>query len=156
MIALLLVMAPAHALKNDANQPINIRAKSVDASEKTGVTRYRGKVVLTQGSLRLDAERLEVSTRNGRTHLVRAWGNPVRVQSRTDAGDAIEAHAARTEYYVSDRRLDLYDEVVLRRNDDTVSGGIVRYDFATQSFTAEGGDGVVSAIIQPESQETRP
>lgn len=156
MLALWLATVPAQALKSDANQPINIRAKSVTASEKTGVTRYRGQVVLTQGSLRLRAERLEVTMRNGRTHVVRAWGSPVRVTSRTDGGDSIEAQATRTEYHVGDRRLDLFDDVVLRRSNDTVSGGMVRYDFDDQSLTAEGGDGVVSAVIQPEPEEGRP
>src|SRR5688500_10549659 len=54
-LLLILTAVPAHAVKTDADQPINVRARSVDTNEKTGVTVYRGDVVFTQGSIRIQA-----------------------------------------------------------------------------------------------------
>jgi lipopolysaccharide export system protein LptA len=156
LIILALVSAPsAHALKSDADQPINIRARSVAANEKTGVSTYRGNVVLIQGSLRIEADRLEVTLHDGRTDLIRAWGKPLHMYTRTDAGEEIRATAARAEYHGKARRLDLYDEVELKRDADVFTGAVVHYLLDEQTFSAEGGaDGQVTATIQPAKKET--
>ena len=158
LLALALLGAPAaHALKSDADQPINIRARSVESNEKTGTSVYRGNVVMTQGSLRVEADRLEVTSHDGQTDLVRAWGKPVRMHSRTDAGEEIRASAARAEYHGKGRRIDLYDDVEFRRDADVFSGAVVRYLLDEQTFSAEGGDnGQVSATIQPAKKEPSP
>ncbi|MBI3896706.1 MAG: lipopolysaccharide transport periplasmic protein LptA [Gammaproteobacteria bacterium] len=145
-----LVSMSAQALTSDAEQPINIHAKNVDANQKTGVSLYRGNVVLTQGSMRLEADRLEVRQREGRADVIRAWGNPVRMKSQSDAGQELNAQAARAEYYANERRLDLYERAIIQRNQDTVTGAVVHYAMDAQTFSAEGGDGKqVTAVIQP-------
>lgn len=153
---LLLAGVPnAHALKTDADQPINIRARRVDANEKTGVSVYRGDVVLTQGSLRIEADRIEVTLRGGQTDLVRAWGKPARMYTRTDAGEDIHANSARIEYHGKARRIDLYEDVELKRDTDVFHGAVMHYLLDQQVFTAEGGDnGQVSATIQPAKKES--
>lgn len=155
--AMLLCAPAAHALKSDAQQPINIRARSVAANEKTGVSVYRGDVVMTQGSLRIEADRLEVTLHNGRTDLIRAWGKPARLRSRTDAGDDIHASAARVEYRATAGQVDLYDNVAIERGADQFTAAVVHYLIEQQTFTAEGGDGnQVTATIQPAKRETSP
>lgn len=153
--ALFLGAPAAQALKSDAEQPINIRARSVDVNEKTGVSVYRGDVVMTQGSLRLEADRVEITQRQGRTDLIRAWGKPARIRSRTDAGEEIRARAARAEYRAGERRIDMYGDVELRRGADILAGAVVHYLLDQETFTAEGGEGgQVSAVIQPAKPET--
>lgn len=155
--AMLLCTPTAQALKSDAQQPINIRARSVAANEKTGVSVYRGDVVMTQGSLRIEADRLEVTLHNGRTDLIRAWGKPARLRSRTDAGDDIHASAARVEYRAKAGQVDLYDNVAIERGADEFTAEVVHYLIEEQTFTAEGGDGSqVTATIQPAKPETSP
>lgn len=147
----------AHALKSDADQPINIRARNVESNEKTGVSLYRGNVVITQGSLRLEADRLEVTLRDGRAHLLRAWGDPVRLQSRSDKGEELRARAARLVYRANERLIDLYDKVELNRGADIFTAGVVHYALDEETFTAEGeSGGQVTAVVQPAKKETAP
>lgn len=142
------------ARKSDAEQPINIRAHNVEVNEKTGVSVYTGNVVATQGSLRLDADRVEVTLRDGRTDLIRAWGQPVRLQTRTDNGEDIKARAARAIYRASARRIELYGNVELKRDSDVLTGAVVRYALDDQTFSAAGdSNGQVSAVIQPAKPE---
>lgn len=153
-LAACIAAPPVLALKGDAEQPINIRARSVEANEKTGVSVYTGNVVATQGSLRLEADRVEVTLRDGRTDLIRAWGRPVRLQTRTDNGEDIRARAARALYRTSTRRIELNGNVELKRDSDVVTGAVMRYNLDDQSFSAEGdGNGQVSAIVQPAKPE---
>ncbi len=156
LTGLVLGAAPgaAQALESDAEQPINIRARSVEANEKTGVSVYQGNVVLTQGSLRIEADRLEVTLRERQTELIRAWGKPVRASSRTDRGEDIRARAGRIEYDAKRRQLDLYGNIELRRDGDLLTGATVHYALDQDIFTAVGGDGgQVSAVIQPAKRE---
>jgi lipopolysaccharide export system protein LptA len=144
----------AHALKGDADQPINIRARSVEANEKTGVSVYSGNVVMTQGSLTIEADRLEVILRDRQTDLVRATGKPVRMRARTDAGENVRARAARAEYHGKARKIDFFGDVELRRDGDVFAGAVVHYSLDDETFAAEGGDGgQVSATIQPAKKD---
>ena len=156
VFALALLAAPsAHALKSDADQPINIRARSVEANEKTGVSIYTGKVVMTQGSLQIEADRVEVTVRQRQTELIHATGKPLRLRTRTDAGENIRARAARLEYHENARRVDLYGDVELRRDADVFTGAVVHYLLDEETFTADGGDGgQVSATIQPAKKDS--
>lgn len=147
---LLVVGTAAHALKGDSAQPINIRSKSVEASEKTGVSVYRGNVVMSQGTLRLEADRVEVTVRDGRADLVRAWGKPMQIQTRSDRGQELRARAERAEYRANERRIDLYGSVELQRDTDVFTGAAVHYALGAETFIADGGgDGQVSAVLQP-------
>jgi lipopolysaccharide export system protein LptA len=140
----------AQALKADADRPLHIRAKNVDANEKTGVSVYRGNVVAIQGSFRLEAERLEVTMRDGQVDRLRAWGQPVRVRSCSDKGEELRGRAQRAEYDGAKRRIDLYRDVELSRDADVVSGNVLHYSLDDETFSAEGDAGdQVTAVVQP-------
>ena len=152
--AAVLAVPYAYALKDDPNQPINIRARSVEANEKTGVSVYKGNVVMTQGSLTIEADRLEVIARNRQMELVRATGNPLRMHARTDAGEDVRVRATRAEYQSKARKIDFFGNVELRRDGDVFTGEVVHYWLDDETFTAEGGDsGQVSATLQPAKKE---
>lgn len=147
----------AHALKSDAQQQIKIRANSVEASEKTGVSNYRGNVLMTRGTLKLEADRVEVTIRDGQTELVRAWGKPVRIQMRSDKGENLRARATRIEYRGNEQRIDLYGKVELTRDDDIFTGAVVHYALNDETFVAEGdNEGQVSAVLQPAKSTAKP
>jgi lipopolysaccharide export system protein LptA len=155
LFVLAFLAAPsAYALKSDADQPINIRARRVEANEKTGESVYSGNVVMTQGSLTIEADRLEVILREGQTELIRAAGKPMRMRARTDAGENIRARAARAEYHGKARKIDFFGNVELRRDGDVFTGAVLHYLLDDETFTAEGGDeGRVSATIQPAKKD---
>jgi len=145
-----LITPTAHALKSDANQPIHINARSVAVNEKTGVAIYRGAVTLRQGTLRLTGDYLEVVSRNDEIQTLRARGNPVKVRTQTDKNETIDAEAKRVDYFAPRRQLDLYENVVVKRNDDVLRGAVVHYNLDTRAMSAEGdATGRVWSVIQP-------
>lgn len=156
LIALAVFAAPpTFALKSDAEQPINIRAASVDVNEKTGIAVYRGQVVMTQGSLRLEADRVDVAMRDSRLERAQAFGKPARLRSLSDAGEELQARATRIDYQAGARVVDLEGKVWLKRGADVFTGGTARYELGTQRFTARGANnGQVTAVIQPPPPET--
>lgn len=154
-LALLTSAAAVHARKSDAEQPVHIRAASVEVNEKTGLAVYRGQVVMTQGSLRLEGDRVDITLREGRLERAVATGKPARLRSLGDGGEELEARAARVDYQAGPRVVDLEGAVWLRRGADEFTGGKARYELDTRRFTARGAnDGQVTAIIHPPAPET--
>ena len=159
LMAALAALAPlaAPAATNDARAPVQVRAHKVEVDERTGVSIYRGDVVMKQGSLELRADRVEVTTRDGRLQRLHATGTPTRVRARTAQGEELRASALRAEYHAGKRTLDLYGQVALQRDADVFRGAKAHYDLATDQFTATGnGDGRVTAVIQPPAPEAAP
>lgn len=149
-----LTVAPAaHAAKDDADEPIRINARSVEANEKTGTAVYRGHVVAEQGRLSIRADRVEIHTRDNQTELIQAIGNPVTLRQQPDATtEEIQAEARRVDYHVVNGKLDMTGDVSLRRGNDLFTGSVLHYDLDSRSLNATGddrSDGRVHAVIQP-------
>jgi lipopolysaccharide export system protein LptA len=101
----MMLTAAALAAGEDRTQPIEVRARSVEINEKTGVAVYRGDVVVRQGSLELRGERVEVRGRQNKPEQIDAFGKPAMARQGTDVLTAaeiryrvneqlLEAHAA--------------------------------------------------------------
>lgn len=158
LFALPFFIAPsALALSTDRDQPIHLDARAVLLNEKTGISVYQGNVVLRQGSIRIEADRIEVLRRNQEIKLIRAFGDPVRLRQRPDQRDTdVHVTARRLEYRVPQRSIELFEDVTLRQGEDVFSAGRAQYDMARDSFRAEGGsgpDGRVTAVFQPRPEE---
>ncbi len=142
----------AHALKEDREAPLNISARHVEVNEKTGAAVYRGNVVLVQGSLRIQAERLEVRSHRNKPDVVLGFGHPLVVRQRQDQrNEQVEIRAARLEYRVRERRLDLYEQVSLHRGKDIFTAQAAHYDINEKRFQARGdaAAGRVAAVFHP-------
>ena len=154
---LLLPMPAARALKQDREQPVKVNAASVNMNEKTGVTVYRGNVVLIQGSLRIDADQVEVRTRNLRMDTVTAVGRPVLLRALLDnREDELKASAERLVLYAETRSVDLSGNVHLRQGGDQFSAQHMHYALDEKRIAAKGTDNAddrVYAIIQSSQKQ---
>lgn len=145
----------AFALKSDRDKPIHVRARAVHVNEKTGAAIYRGGVILTQGSLTIRAEHIEVHVRNHQTDLILAIGQPATLETRLDgSGEVLYARAARLEYRVGERRVSLLGAVYVRQGGDSLEAEIVHYRLDEEQLEAEGGEtGRVHAVLVPRRDE---
>lgn len=122
VLPLLLALAAsgtAWALSTDKDQPADIQARNVDADERAETARYRDRVRYSQGTRRIDADRLDVVMKDDEVEDAKAWGQPVRVRLRPD-NSKHDAHAsgARLEYRREGDTLELFDTVVLTHRPD--------------------------------------
>jgi lipopolysaccharide export system protein LptA len=156
----LLLAAPAHALEADRDQPFKISAVSVEIDEKTGTALYRGNVVVKQGSVRIEADRLEVRMEKKRVGVVIATGKPVRMRGRLDdRPDELLANAERLVYRVALRELDLSGNAWIRQGTDEFHAHQIHYGLNDKRLSAVGkdaGDGRVRAIIHPKPKSENP
>jgi lipopolysaccharide export system protein LptA len=150
----------AHAASLDENEPIRIDARSVEANDKTGAMIYSGNVVIEQGRLSIRADRVEITTRKGKTELARATGKPAKLRQRAKSEDEeVRAEADRVDYRVSLRKVDLVGHVTLRRGEDLFTADVLHYDLDSKSLNATGDEksgGRVHAVIQPKQPGAEP
>lgn len=160
LLTALLMTFVAQAASRDEDEPVRVNARTVEADDKTGAMVYSGNVVVEQGRLSIQADRVEIKTRNSKTELVRATGKPMKLRQRADSdGGEIQAEADRADYHVSLRKVDLIGHVSLRRGEDVFTADILHYDLNSKSLTASGsdkGDGRVHAVIQPKKPGVEP
>ena len=153
LLATLLVTFAAQAASLGEDEPIRINARSVVADDKTGAVIYSGNVLVEQGRLSIQADRIEIKTHKNKTELVRATGKPVILRQRGDNKSAeIQAEADRLDYHVSVRKVDLVGHVKLQRGEDLFTADVLHYDLISKNLSAAGddkGDGRIHAVIQP-------
>jgi lipopolysaccharide export system protein LptA len=132
----------ALALSNDSEQPIQIEADQASIDNIKGVAIYAGNVIVTQGSIRLNAEKVTLNyTDKHEIEKVVAEGQPVRFKQRLDSGDNIKAQAKEMEYHAVKSMLHLRKAAELRKN----KGGINTYISTAPRISYDTEHGIIKA-----------
>jgi lipopolysaccharide export system protein LptA len=151
--ALLIVFAP-QVLADDASRtaPISLRADRIEIDQKTGLSRYQGKVALNQGTLRLTADRATVERQGELLKRVTAEGKPATFLDRPEGQtDFIEGEALRMEYEALERKLRLVGQATVKRGQDRLTAGELHYHLNTETVIARRLDGRrVIATLNPQ------
>ncbi len=132
------VSAPSPALESDITKPMNIRANSVEINDKTGISTYRGNVVIVQGSMKITADILWV-THNTEHKLMKivAEGRPATYKQRPDNKDQdVRAQARRMEYFANRSLLVLKRQASLSQGGNVFKSGKILYNLKTDRILA--------------------
>lgn len=144
----------AQAEKADRSKPINVEADSVKVDDVKKVATYEGHVVMSQGTLMITADRIEVRQDNKGVISGLATGNQVYFRQKMEASNEYaEGWAERIEYDGQGDKIKLMGQARLKRGIDELRGNQITYDSSTEFFQAKGGSsgasGRVRAVIRP-------
>jgi len=128
-----------NALPDDWQQEMTILSDSAEIDRRAGTVIYEGNVILTQGTLRIEADRI-LLLRNGDTlEKAVAEGDRARYQQQIEADKPLTtALGKRIDYYTAERRIVLTGEAELEQEGNLFSGERITYDMATETVRAEG------------------
>jgi lipopolysaccharide export system protein LptA len=161
VIALTLVSAATvYADKSDRDKPINLEADRVTVDDAKQIATFTGSVVLTQGTMILRGDRMEVRQDKSGFKQGTTWGSLAYFrQKREGYDDFIEGWAERIEYDSRADKVQMFNRAMLKRGQDEVRGSYISYDVGTEFFQVTGGapksatgpasNGRVRAIMQP-------
>lgn len=148
----LLALLPPAALarSSDREQPLDVIADGLDGPiAQSGDTELRN-VVITQGSLRIDAARAVVTRRDGEVTRVLLTGTPAALQQENDDGRMMRAQARRIDYDTGSEQVVLSGAVRIEQGRDLFRGERVNYDTRSGHITGDGGQGGrIHLTIQP-------
>ncbi len=169
LICLLALTPPAWAEKADRDKPVNIEANTLKADDIKKVAIYEGKVILTQGTLMITADRLEVRQDEQGFSSGDADGKPAYFRQKMDPkpgekgdaqGEYAEGWADRIEYDGRGDKLRLVGQAKLKRGEEELRGNLITYDGTTEYFQAQGSisgsPGRVKAVIRPKNAQSKP
>jgi lipopolysaccharide export system protein LptA len=169
-LALCLAVAlvhPAAAEKADREKPVNLEADRVTIDDAKQIAIFEGNVVLTQGTLQIRGDRMEVRQDKEGFKQGTTWGNLAYFRQKREGYDEyIEGWAERIEYDGRTEIMQMFNRSQLKRGPDEVRGNYISYNAQTEFFQVTGGPksaaretekgGRVRAIIQPKPKEKPP
>lgn len=159
-LALSLWCLSALALTGDRSETITIESNSAERDEKTGLTQYRGNVVIKQGSLIIEADQVTVHYLDNKVSRIVCLGLPASYQQQAiDDGGLVVAKAETIEYMLADDEINLKKSAVLSRNGTLIKGDSINYDLKNETWKAKGNrrgeQKRIQLVIPPSTQETK-
>lgn len=131
-------------LTQNTSAPVEVASDSLAVDQANGVATFSGNVLVTQGALRLSADRIRVVyAGEGRIRELRADGNV----TLANGAEAAEAEAA--VYDIDAGSVVMTGDVVLTQGQTALSSERLVIDLNTGTGSMEGR---VRSVFQPESQ----
>ena len=155
----LLIPPEASAEKADRKEKIKINAVDGDADHGKGFYRLEKSVVITQGTLKLTADRGTAQTTADDNYNAILNGKPVCFRQRTDNGDWAQGVSDRVDYDSGKGIVELFGNAVLFIGEDETTANYIIYNTQTSKYEAREskerkseGKGV-SFILQPREKD---
>jgi lipopolysaccharide export system protein LptA len=152
-----------YAENADRDKPIHLESDRVVVDDAKQVSVFDGEVELTQGTIRIRAEKVVVTQdKQGFKHCT-ATGHLANFRQKQEGTDQyIEGYGERIEYDTRDEVVDFYVQARVKRDQDDVQGDHIEYSTLTEVLKVFGdpahandpNKGRVHAVIQPKPEET--
>ncbi|MBE0469328.1 MAG: lipopolysaccharide transport periplasmic protein LptA [Methyloprofundus sp.] len=148
-----------YALESDNKQPITIESDSGFYDDKKGLSTYTGKVVIIQGSMRLDADKVVVYLENREINKMIATGAPVKFQQTPEAGkEEVHGNSLIAEYYPKNELLVMMQKAVVWQGGNSTASERIEYDRVSEVVKAGqvgSSSKRVHVILQPKSESNK-
>lgn len=143
----------AQAGQEDFKLPIKVDSKTqfVDGKRKTSI--FKEDVHVTQGSLTIDADEVEVIADQGEgLEVFIARGNPAAYSQKMDDGSTVTAKAQEIRYQVATRTLELRGGAELIQDASRVQGEEISFNLESKQLMAgnDSGESRVTTVFQPD------
>ena len=159
VLALMCALAlPAAAERADREKEIVVGADRLTADDANKTSTFEGNVIVTQGTMRMTANKVTVREDKERHKYYVASGAPVTFrQKRDNADEWIEGFAERAEFDDRADVLKLFSNARVKRNNDELTGDFISYDMRRELAEVTGAPagtkspnaGRVKVIITP-------
>jgi lipopolysaccharide export system protein LptA len=163
----LLFTPTAGAERADRDKPIHLEADSAtveDVNRKEGsrISVFTGNVILTQGTLRINADKVIMKEDPQGFRHATATGDLVSFRQKRDRlNEYVEGWSERAEYDSKTDKIELFRQARLKRGSDEVQGDYISYDMNSEFFKVMGSkergietgpDKRVRITIQPKNK----
>lgn len=138
-ILLLSLYQPAFALENDKSELIEIHSDTAEFNEGKGTAIYRGKVILEQGSLKINSHSLIIFNGENGVSKVLAEGSPAYYEQVIDIEKPpVKAHSKKIIYLPQEESISLEGSAKLEQGENKFEGEHIHYDLKKHILNAKG------------------
>lgn len=145
----------SYALQSDYDKPINILAKEQVADLNNNVLTFKGKVEVTQGTMKLNADVIEIKRdNNNNLKSIIATGSPVTFEQELEDRGLIKSKSQKLTYNPKTGQISLTGRASISQGNSHMSGEKIDYNIQTKQMRAhtnnEQGGRVSSTFIPAE------
>ena len=147
-----LMVSTAYALDSDREQPVHLEADRASYNQQTGVTVYSGNVILTQGTIRVEADTVTANLDQARSIKdVTALGKPAKFQQKVSPDKGIVYGEGNKVYYeAASSQITLTGGAKITQDNSSFNGNILRYGMKQGDIEGSGNSQQrVQMIIPP-------
>ncbi|RMA79443.1 lipopolysaccharide transport periplasmic protein LptA [Umboniibacter marinipuniceus] len=150
LICVFLSSANAHGLPEDRDKPIEMFSEDFSQDVARGITSYIGNAKIIQGSLIIEAGRIDVFYEDGEVVRVLAIGPPATFKD-TPSSEVGEVYAQgnQVDYDLLTKLVVVTGEALFSNKGSEVSANRIEFDLERGAANASGG---VRHVIQPPAQ----
>ena len=159
-----IINGTAAALQSDSEQPIKITSATQEADLNKNIAIFTGDVVITQGSIEIHADRVEVykavPEKKQTTHII-AYGKPATFHQVQDDGRPVDALGKKLAYDVDRKVVDIVGDGQVKQLNSQINAENLTYGLEKGQLTAncKGGSGCgktqrVTAVIDPKEMNS--
>ena len=131
--------APVHAEKADREKEIVVGADHLTADDANRTSVFEGNVVVTQGTMRMTANKVTVKEDANRHKFYVAYGEPVTFrQKRDNVDEYVEGYALRAEFDDLNDIVKLFDKARVKSNQNELTGNYIQYDMRRELAEVQG------------------
>ncbi|GAC1369983.1 MAG: lipopolysaccharide transport periplasmic protein LptA [Aquirhabdus sp.] len=142
----------AHALDSDRDQPVNLEADHATYNQQTGITVYSGNVIITQGTIRIQADNVVANLDATRSIKdVTATGKPAKFQQKISPDKGIAYGEGDQVYYdAALSQITLTGHAKITQDGSSFNGNTLRYGMKQGDIEGNGNKQQrVQMIIPP-------
>lgn len=144
---LLMVSLPVYALDTQRDLPIDVVSNSAELNDQTGIAKYLGDVIITQGDSKLEAEEVAVTVIDQSIQLIEASGSPARFREGAINEEPRTQGSASTIRYDAEQATLLFQgQAELLQQGNTFAGEQIIYDIEQRAIRATGNDSGESRV----------
>ena len=148
----------AQGLPEDSNQTIKIESDAAESNQSTGLTEYSGNVVIRQGSMAINADKVTIYYAEGKVNRILSIGKPASFRHQLQADEStVIADGEIIDYLLTEDTVNLQKSASLARNGSLVTGDMIFYDIKNGTWKANGNNRGnkkrIQLVIPASSQE---
>ena len=154
---LLAASIPAFALTGDTDQPIHIESDQQSLDMQGNVVTFTGNVVVTQGTIKINADKVVVTRPGGEEgkEVIDGFGKPATFYQMQDSGKPVQGHASQLHYELQNDFVVLTGDAFLEQLDSNIKGDKITYLVKEQKMQAfsEKGKRVTTVLVPTQLQD---
>ncbi len=148
---LLFSLSNVYALESDSTQPIDIESATQDFDMQKNTITFNGNVIITQGTIKITADKVVVLRQKGKKEIINAYGKPITFHQTLEGGKPMDGQANQAHYDLGSEFLTLTGNAKLKQLDSSVKANKITYDVKKQQLkaTKRGKSARVKTILIP-------
>ena len=152
LISALLISFTSIAIESDFDQPIHVSSVSQHATMKNNTVVFQDDVLLTQGTIKLTADKLTIIRgKQANQEIMIAEGNVATFYQTQEDGKPLNAEANTIHYDVANSKITLTGNAQVKQLGSRINGSSIVYSLETEELnvTNDGKDERVTTVFLP-------